>query len=308
MYSKILGTGSYTPETVRTNADLEKMVETSDEWIVERTGIKERRIAGADETAATMAYKASLKALEAANLTANDLDLIIVGTSTGSYAFPSVACELQKMLGTTGQGAFDLSAACTGFNYALTVANSFIQAGNAKKVLIVGSDIMSRTCDPTDRTTIILFGDGAGACILGASEEPGVYSANVKADGSHSELLKLPTIDRNNPESSYLYMKGNEVFRIAVNTLSSLVVNTIEENGFQKSDLKWLVPHQANLRIIAATAKKLGLPMEQVIVNLDKYGNTSGASVGIALDEGIRSGKIKRGDLILLESFGWWIN
>ena len=304
MYSKILGTGSYTPEKVRTNADLEQMVETSNEWIVERTGIMERHIAGADETAQSMAFEASRLALEAAGITADELDLIIVGTTSAQCAFPSVACELQKLLGTTGQGAFDVAAACAGFNYALSSANAFIQAGSAKKVLVVGVDLMSRACDPTDRTTIILFGDGASACVLGASEEPGIYSAKISADGSHADLLRLPFIDRATLEPQYLYMKGNEVFRIADNTLSSLVTKTIEENGFDRSDLKWLVPHQANMRIISATAKKLGLPMEQVIVNLDRYGNTSGASVGIALDEGIRSGRIQRGDLILLESFG----
>lgn len=304
MYSKILGTGSYVPECVRTNADLEKMVETDNEWIVERTGIRERRIAQAEDTTAAMACAASKLALERAGITADDLDLIIVGTTSGQNAFPSVACELQNLLGTTGQPAFDLAAACAGFSYGLSVANSYIKSGLAQKVLVVGVDCMSKACDPTDRTTIILFGDGAGACVLGASEEPGIYSADIHADGKFGDLLKLPNIDRATLEPKWMYMKGNEVFKVAVNTLSHLVTETLAQNGIDRSELKWLVPHQANLRIIAATARKLGLPMDQVIVNLDRYGNTSGASVILALDEGILSGKIKRGDLILLESFG----
>jgi 3-oxoacyl-[acyl-carrier-protein] synthase III len=304
MYSKILGTGSYVPECVRTNDDLEKMVETNNEWIVERTGIRERRIAQEKDTTASMAYAASMLALEEAGITANDLDLIIVGTTSGQNAFPSVACELQNLLGTSGQAAFDLAAACAGFSYGLSVANSYIKSGQAKNVLVVGVDALSKACDPSDRTTIILFGDGAGACVIGASEEPGIYSADIHADGKHGDLLKLPNIDRITREPQWMYMKGNEVFKVAVNTLSHLVTETLQQNGIDRSELKWLVPHQANLRIIAATARKLGLPMDQVIVNLDKYGNTSGASVILALDEGIRSGRIKRGDLILLESFG----
>lgn len=304
MHSKILGTGMYVPQTVRTNADLERMVETSNEWIVERTGIKERRIANADDTVAKMAFEAAKKALEAANITADELDLIIVGTTSGQNAFPSVACELQHMLGTTGQAAFDVAAACAGFSYALSIANNYIKTGSVKKALIVGADVMSKACEPNDRSTIILFGDGAGACVIGASDEPGILSADIHADGKYGELLKLPNIDRTTCTPQWMYMKGNEVFKVAVNTLSRLVTETLAINGIDKGELDWLVPHQANLRIIAATAKKLALPMDQVIVNLDKYGNTSSASVAIALDEGIRMGKIKRGQLILLESFG----
>ncbi len=304
MYSKILGTGSYVPECVRTNADLEKMVETSDEWIVERTGIRERRIASAEDTSSQMAYKASLAALEASGITADDLDMIIVGTTSGQYAFPSVACEVQHLLGTSGQPAFDVAAACASFSFALSIANTYIKSGGAKHILVIGVDSLSKTFDPTDRTKIILFGDGAGACVLGASEEEGILSADIHADGKYGELLKLPNIDHTTCTPQWLYMKGNEVFKVAVNTLSRLVTETLVANGVDRSELKWLVPHQANLRIIAATARKLALPMEQVIVNLDKYGNTSSASVAIALDEGIRSNKIKRGELILLESFG----
>ncbi|MDD6177367.1 MAG: beta-ketoacyl-ACP synthase III [Succinivibrionaceae bacterium] len=304
MYSKILGTGSYVPMQVRTNADLEKMVETSDEWIVERTGIKERRIASESETASFMGFEAAKQALEVAGISADELDLIIVGTTSAQNAFPSVACEIQGLLGTSGQAAFDVAAACAGFSFALSIANSYIKTGSAKKALVIGVDIMSRAVDPTDRSTIILFGDGAGACVIGASEEPGILSAEIHADGSHGDLLKLPNIERNKLEPKWMYMKGNEVFKVAVNTLSKLVTQTLEINNVDRSELKWLVPHQANLRIIAATAKKLAMNMDQVIVNLDRYGNTSGASVILALDEGIKSGKIQRGDLILLESFG----
>jgi 3-oxoacyl-[acyl-carrier-protein] synthase-3 len=304
MHSKILGTGSYVPQTVRTNADLEKMVETSNEWIVERTGMHERRIAQAEDTVQKMAFEASKLALEAAGITADELDLIIVGTTSSPNAFPSVACELQNLLGTTGQPAFDLAAACSGFSYGLSIANVYIKTGAAKNVLVVGVDSMSKACDPNDRSTIILFGDGAGAAVIGASDEPGILSADIHADGKYGELLKLPNVDRTSLESQWMYMKGNEVFKVAVNTLSRLVTETLEKNGVDKSQLDWLVPHQANLRIISATAKKLGLSMDQVIVNLDKYGNTSSASVAIALDEGVRSGRIKRGQMILLESFG----
>lgn len=304
MYSRILGTGSYLPAQVRTNADLEKMVETSDEWITERTGIKERRIASEEETASVMAAAAAKQALEASDLSADDIDLIIVGTTSSQYAFPSVACEVQRILGTTGQPAFDVAAACSGFSYALSTANAYIKSGSIKRALVIGVDILSRTCDPNDRTTIILFGDGAGASVLEASEEPGVYSAEIHADGSHADLLSLKNISRQSLQPEWMQMKGHEVFKYAVKTLSTLVTDTLEKNGFSKSDLKWLVPHQANLRIISATAKRLDMEMDQVIVNLDKYGNTSGASVILALDEGVRSGRIKRGDLILLESFG----
>lgn len=304
MYSKILGTGTYVPPCVRTNADLETMVETSDEWITERTGIKERRIAGPEDTVSVMAYKASVVALEAAGIVADDLDLIIVGTTSAPSAFPSASCELQALLGTRGQPAFDVAAACAGFSFALHTANAYIKSGLAHKALVVGSDIMSHSCDPLDRTTIILFGDGAGACVIGASDEPGIISSCIHADGSHADLLNLPNISRNSLKPAWMTMKGHEVFKYAVRTLSSLVDDTLAQNNIDRGELKWLVPHQANLRIISATAKRLSLPMEQVIVNLDRYGNTSGASVPIALDDGIRSGRIKRGDVILLESFG----
>jgi 3-oxoacyl-[acyl-carrier-protein] synthase-3 len=307
MFSKILGTGSYVPATVRTNADLERMVETSDEWIVERTGIKERRIAGEDETVVTMAKEAAIQALSAAGIVATDLDMIVLATTSAENAFPSAACELQGLLDCPGIPAFDLSAACAGFSYALSVADQFIRTGAAKRILVVGADVLARTCDPTDRGTIIIFGDGAGAAVLGASEEPGILSTHMHADGRYGELLKLPQGKRGPAAAdfpAYMYMKGNDVFKVAVTRLSEIVTETLAANGLDKSELDWLVPHQANYRIISATAKKLGMSMDQVILTLEKHGNTSAASVPLALDEGVRSGRIQRGQLILLEAFG----
>lgn len=307
MNSKITGTGSYLPEAVRSNDDLEKMVDTSDEWITTRTGIKERRIASADETIAFMGCEAGLKALQAAGLTAQDLDLIIVATTSNHNAFPSAACEVQDLLGIYNIPAFDIAAACAGFTYALSIADNFVKTGSAKNVLVIGADTLAATCDPKDRSTIILFGDGAGAAIVSASSDKGILSTNINADGRFGELLKLPNVERGNSESinnAYLSMAGNDVFKVAVKKLSQVVVETLAANNIDKSELDWLVPHQANKRIITATAKKLGLPMEQVIVTLEKQGNTSAASVPLALDEGVRSGKIKAGHLVLLEAFG----
>ncbi|MGB5446776.1 MAG: beta-ketoacyl-ACP synthase III [Psychromonas sp.] len=307
MNSKIIGTGSYLPAAVRTNDDLEKMVDTSDEWITTRTGIKERRIASAQDTIAHMGTEAGLKALQAANLTAQDLDLIIVATTSNHNAFPSAACEIQNLLGIYNIPAFDLSAACAGFTYALSVADNFIKTGSAKNVLVIGADSLAATCEPTDRGTIILFGDGAGAAVLSASEEQGILSTHINADGRFGELLKLPNTTRGKESSvheAYMTMAGNEVFKVAVTKLSQLVVDTLNANNIEKEQLDWLVPHQANKRIISATAKKLGLSMDQVIVTLEKHGNTSAASVPLALDEGVRSGKIKAGQLVLLEAFG----
>lgn len=307
MNSKIIGTGSYLPTAVRTNQDLEKMVDTSDEWITVRTGIKERRIANEQETIAFMGKKASDLALEAAGMSASDLDLIIVATTSNHNAFPSAACEVQNLLGIYDIPAFDVAAACAGFTYALSVADNFIKAGGAKNVLVIGADTLASTCDPEDRSTIILFGDGAGAAVLTATEEPGILSTHINADGRFGDLLKLPNVGRDKDallSNSYLTMSGNEVFKVAVKKLSQVVVDTLAANNIAKDKLDWLVPHQANLRIIAATAKKLDMSMDQVILALDKQGNTSAASVPLALDEGVRSGKIKPGQLVLLEAFG----
>ncbi|MDN8599868.1 beta-ketoacyl-ACP synthase III [Citrobacter sp. S2-9] len=309
MYTKIIGTGSYLPEQVRTNADLEKMVETSDEWIVARTGIRERHIAGPNETVATMGFTAANRALEMAGIDKEQIGLIVVATTSSTHAFPSAACQIQNMLGIKGCPAFDVAAACAGFTYALSVADQYVKSGSVKYALVVGSDVLARTCDPTDRGTIIIFGDGAGAVVLSASEEPGIISTHLHADGRYGELLTLPNADRVNPENSiHLTMAGNEVFKVAVTELARIVDETLEANGLSRADLDWLVPHQANLRIISATAKKLGIDPdnleEKVVITLDRHGNTSAASVPCALDEAVRDGRIKAGQLVLLEAFG----
>lgn len=305
MYTKIMGTGSYLPEHVRTNAELEKMVDTSDEWIVTRTGIRERRIAAPNETVSTMGFEAAKRAMEMAGVSADEIGLIIVATTSATHAFPSAACQVQSMLGVKGCPAFDVGAACAGFTYALSIADQYVKSGAVKRALVIGSDVLARTCNPEDRGTIIIFGDGAGAVLLGASEEPGIISTHLHADGSYGELLTLPNADRVNPDSPiYLTMAGNEVFKVAVTELSRIVDETLEANNLQRSELDWLVPHQANLRIISATAKKLGMSMDNVVVTLDRHGNTSAASVPCALDEAVRDGRIQRGQLILLEAFG----
>lgn len=305
MYTKIIGTGSYLPSQVRTNADLEKMVETSDEWIVTRTGIRERRIAAPDETVATMGFSAAQRALEMASIEANDVGLIIVATTSSSHAFPSSACMIQQMLEIKDCAAFDLAAACAGFTYALSVADQYIKNGAVKHALVIGADVLARALDPEDRGTIILFGDGAGAVVLGQSEEQGIISTHLHADGRYAQLLTLPYQDRaHQDQPAYVTMAGNEVFKVAVTELAHIVDETLQANNLDREMLDWLVPHQANLRIISATAKKLGMTMDKVVVTLDRHGNTSAASVPSALDEAVRDGRIKPGHLILLEAFG----
>ncbi|WJV52118.1 beta-ketoacyl-ACP synthase III [Prodigiosinella aquatilis] len=304
MYTKIIGTGSYLPAQIRTNADLEKMVDTSDEWIVTRTGIRERRIAAPDESVATMGCRAAQKALEMADVDKNKVGLLIVATTSSSHAFPSSACQIQQMLGIKDTIAFDLAAACAGFTYALSVADQYVKNGAVDYALIIGADTLSRTLDPTDRGTLILFGDGAGAMLLTKSEESGIISTHLHADGRYAQLLTLPNPERTGQESAYLTMAGNEVFKVAVTELAHIVEETLVASNHDKSELDWLVPHQANLRIISATAKKLGMSMDKVVVTLDRHGNTSAASVPSALDEAVRDGRIKRGQLILLEAFG----
>ncbi|WP_194762146.1 beta-ketoacyl-ACP synthase III [Pantoea ananatis] len=305
MFTKIIGTGSYLPSQIRTNADLEKMVETSDEWIVTRTGIRERRIAAPDETVASMGHQAAQRALEMAGVDANHIGLIIVATTSSSHAFPSSACLIQQMLDIKDCAAFDLAAACAGFTYALSVADQYIKNGAVKHALVIGADVLARTLNPDDRGTIILFGDGAGAVVLGQSEEQGIISTHLHADGRYAKLLTLPYQDRENQDQpAYLTMAGNEVFKVAVTELAHIVDETLQANNIAREELDWLVPHQANLRIISATAKKLGMTMEKVVVTLDRHGNTSAASVPSALDEAVRDGRIKPGQLILLEAFG----
>lgn len=304
MYSKILGTGSYLPTQIRTNADLEKMVDTSDEWIVTRTGIHERRIAGEDESVATMGFHAAQKALEMAQVDSSEIGLIVVATTSSTHAFPSAACQIQQMLGINDCAAFDVAAACAGFTYAISIVDQFIKTGMAKKALVIGADALSKTLDPNDRGTIILFGDAAGAMVLGASQELGIISTHLHADGRYGELLALPNRERGSEDQAYLTMTGNEVFKVAVRELAHIVDETLAESGIAKEELDWLVPHQANLRIISATAKKLDMAMDKVVVTLDKHGNTSAASVPTAFDEAVRDGRIQRGQLVLLEAFG----
>ncbi|MCT8986118.1 beta-ketoacyl-ACP synthase III [Shewanella phaeophyticola] len=307
MHTKILGTGSYLPVQVRSNQDLEKMVETSDQWIVDRTGISERRIAATDESVSTMGYQAALKALEMAGIDASELDMIVCGTTSATNAFPAAACEIQALLGVKNIPAFDIAAACSGFVYALSVADQFVKNGAAKKVLVIGADVLSRMCDPADRTTVILFGDGAGAAVIGASDSPGIIATHIYADGSQGDLLKCAFPPRSSESSeavSFMTMKGNDVFKVAVTQLSNVVTETLRLNNVDKSEIDWLVPHQANFRIINATAKKLSMSLDKVVLTLAKHGNTSAASVPIALDEAVRDGRIQRGQLLLLEAFG----
>ena len=304
MFSKILSTGSYLPQHIRTNADLEKMVDTSDEWIVTRSGIRERRIASPDETVSTMGFEAAKKAIEAANINPQEIDLILVATTSNSHAYPSAACQIQGMLEIDDAIAFDLAAACTGFVYALGVADQFIRTGKVKKALVIGSDLNSRKLDETDRSTVVLFGDGAGAVVLEASEQEGIISTHLHASADKNSALVLPQPDRGVAKSGYIEMQGNETFKLAVRELSNVVEETLEANNLDKKDIDWLVPHQANLRIIAATAKKLDMDMSQVVVTLDRYANNSAATVPVALDEAVRDGRIQRGQLLLLEAFG----
>ncbi|MBC3767849.1 beta-ketoacyl-ACP synthase III [Neptunicella marina] len=307
MYSRIIGTGSYYPTQVRTNEDLEKMVDTSDQWITDRTGIKERRIIGENETVATMGAEAAKKAFEAAEIDPASVDMILCATTSHNKSLPSAACDLQKILGLDGVPAFDVAAACAGYCYALSVADQYIKSGMCKRILVIGSDCLSRLIDPYDRTMIILFGDAAGATIIEASEEPGILSTHIMAAGSYGDLLYVGNPTRGQEQSvheNWGVMKGNEVFKVAVTKLSEIVEQTLEANNMQKSDLDWLVPHQANFRIIKATAKKLEMPMEQVVMTLEQFGNTSAATVPTALDTAIRDGRIKRGQNLLLEAFG----
>ena len=304
MNSRILSTGSYLPSYIRTNAELEKMVDTSDEWIVTRSGIRERRIAAADETVATMGFEAAKNAIEAAQINPQDIELIIVATTSHSHAYPSAACQVQGLLNIDDAISFDLAAACTGFVYALSVADQFIRAGKVKKALVIGSDLNSRKLDETDRSTVVLFGDGAGAVILEASEQEGIISTHLHASADKNNALVLSQPERGIEKSGYIEMQGNETFKLAVHELSNVVEETLLANNLDKKDLDWLVPHQANLRIITATAKKLEMDMSQVVVTLDKYANNSAATVPVALDEAVRDGRIQRGQLLLLEAFG----
>lgn len=305
MYTSIIGTGSYFPKKIRTNYDLEKIIKTSNEWILTRTGIKERRIASSNETVATMGFKAANYALQMAGINKNKIKLIVVATTSSNYAFPSTACKIQHMLKINDVTAFDLSAACAGFTYALNVAEQYIKNNTIKYALVIGTDILSRSLNPKDRNTLILFGDGAGAVVLSASKKPGIISTHLHANGKYGKFLFLKYNKKkhsgNNP---YITMLGNEVFKIAVNNLVNITNETLSYNKISCQSIDWLIPHQANIRIINAIAKRLSIEMKKIIITLDRYGNTSAASIPAALDEAVRDGRIKRGNLILLKAFG----
>ncbi len=304
-----MGTGSYLPEKIVTNADLEKALDTTDQWIRERTGICERRVARDDETSCDMAEPAAKRALESAAISPDEIGLLIIGTTTPDLVFPSTACLLQARLELPDCGAMDINAACSGFLYALSVADKYIRCGDVKTALVVGVDKLTAMLDWSDRGTAILFGDGAGAVVLEASDEAGILSTHIHSAGRHSNLLSVDVgvstgFKAEERGGVKIKMKGNEVFRVAVTTLGRIVEETLAHNKLEKTDLDWLIPHQANHRIISATARKLGMTMDQVVVTVDKHGNTSAASVPLALDEAVREGRIKRGDMLLLEAFG----
>jgi 3-oxoacyl-[acyl-carrier-protein] synthase-3 len=309
-FARVIGTGGYLPEKVLSSAELENRVDTTEQWIISRTGVRERRIAAAHERTSDLAEHASRAALEAAGISPQELDLIIVATTTADQVFPSVACLLQDRLGIHNGGpAFDVQAVCTGFIYALDIANRFFLTGASKKALVVGAETFSRIIDWTDRNTCILFGDGAGAVVLEVSDEPGIVSSHLHADGKYHELLNVPAGVSANYEQvlrgeAYTQMHGSEVFKWAVKALSDIVDETLAANALEKSDIDWLIPHQANIRIITATAKKLNMSMGRVVVTVDRHGNTSAASIPLAFDEAVRDGRIKRGHKVLMEGFG----
>jgi 3-oxoacyl-[acyl-carrier-protein] synthase-3 len=308
-YARITGTGGYLPENVMTNDDIAKFVDTNDQWIRERTGIEQRHIVVDGQTTVDLAEGAARLAIEAADIDASEIDLIILATSTPDKIFPSSACILQARLGIHGCPAFDIQAVCSGFIYALTIAEKFIKSGSSKKALVIGAEVFSKILNWEDRTTCVLFGDGAGAVILEASEETGILSTHIHADGQYEDLLRVPYgiadgYDKVKAGLAFVEMRGNEVFKVAVNTLGRIVDETLAANNMMKSDIDWLVPHQANIRIIAATARKLKMPMDHVVVTVNKHGNTSAASVPLALDVAVRDGRIKKNELLLLEAFG----
>ena len=306
MYARIVGTGGYLPEKVLTNHDLARMVDTSDEWIVTRTGIRQRHIAAADQKASDLALEASRRALSAAGIGADQLSLIVVATTTPDMVFPSTACILQAKLGVRGCAAFDVQAVCSGFTYALATADAFIRAGQCRYALVVGTEVYSRILDWTDRATCVLFGDGAGAVVVAASERPGILGSKLHADGSYTKILSVPgqICSGAVQGKAFVTMEGNAVFKFAVRVLEEVVEETLAAYGVKRSAIDWLIPHQANLRIIEATARKLGLPMHKVVVTVDRHANTSAASIPLALDEAVRDGRIVSGQHVLLEAVG----
>ncbi len=308
-YSRIAGTGRYLPERIMTNFDFEKMVDTSDEWIRTRTGVERRHVVAEDQTTSDMCVEAAKVAIEDAGIDVTDIDLVIIGTTSPDLIFPNVATLVQHRLGIPACPAFSLEAACTGFIYALTTADKFIRAGDAKCALVIGAECITKLMDWSDRNTCVLFGDGAGAVIVKPSEEPGLISCHLGADGQYKDLLYYPVgpskqMAKAGTDEAAIMMTGNEVFKVAVKTLGGIAAETLDKAGYDKDQLDWLIPHQANIRIIQATAKRLDLPMEKVILTVQDHGNTSAASVPMALDVGIRDGRIKKGQLVLMEAFG----
>lgn len=309
IYSRIAGTGRYLPDRVMTNADLEKMVDTSDEWIRTRTGVERRHIAAEEQSTSDLCVEAARIAMAEAGVLPEDIDLIVVGTTSPDLIFPNIGTLVQRQLDIHGCPAFSIEAACTGFIYALSVCDKFVRAGESKCALVIGAEILSKLVDWTDRATCVLFGDGAGAVIVKPSDEPGILSSHLGADGRYKELLYYPVgaskdLHKAGLEEARIIMSGNEVFKVAVKTLGSVAEEAIRANGIEVGDIDWFIPHQANLRIIQATAKRLGLPMEKVILTVQDHGNTSAASVPLALDVAIRDGRVQRGQLVLMEAFG----
>jgi len=309
MYSRIVGTGRYLPERIMTNFDLEKIVDTTDEWIRTRTGVERRHVIEEDQTTSDMCVEAAKVAIEDAGIDVSDIDLVITGTTTPDLIFPNVSTLIQHRLGIPACTAFSLEAACTGFIYALTIADKYIRLGDAKCALIIGAECITKLMDWNDRNTCVLFGDGAGAVIVKPSEEPGLLSTHLGADGQYRDLLYYPVgvskdLAKAGTDEAAIHMTGSEVFKVAVKTLGGIASETLEKAGVEQSELDWLIPHQANIRIIQATAKRLGLPMDKVILTVQDHGNTSAASVPMALDVGIRDGRVKKGQLILMEAFG----
>ena len=309
MYSTITGTGRYLPERILTNFDLEKMVDTTDEWIRTRSGIERRHLSAEGQTTSDLCVEAAKNAMDAAGVGPDDIDFITIGTTTPDRIFPNTGVLVQEKLGIHGCAAFSVEAACTGFIYALSIADKYVRAGDAGCALVIGAERLSSMVDWTDRDTCVLFGDGAGAVILKSSEEPGIVSTHLHADGKYKDLLYFPSgisdkFEQLKAGNDFIRMKGNEVFKVAVRTLGRIVEETLAKNQLEKSDIDWLIPHQANMRIIQATARKLGMPMERVIQTIKDHGNTSAASVPMALDVAVRDGRIQRGDTLLLEAFG----
>lgn len=309
IYSRIVGTGRYLPERVMTNADLEKIVDTSDEWIRTRTGVERRHVCAPDQTTSQMCIEAAKVAMADAGVGPEDIDMVITGTTTPDLIFPNISTIIQHELGIPACTAFSLEAACTGFIYALSTADKFVKAGESKCALVLGAECITKLVDWSDRNTCVLFGDGAGAAILKPSDEPGIISCHLGADGKYKDLLYYPAGASNDlavagTDAVGIMMSGSEVFKVAVKTLGNIVIKTLNDAGISKEELDWLVPHQANIRIIQAMAKRLDMPMEKVILTVQDHGNTSAASVPMALDVGVRDGRLKRGDLILMEAFG----